>query len=228
MDLQGKMDRCLCFELLEHRTLFDVIQPAEFGAVPNDGKDDRGAIQAAIDASNPGDTVRFEAGTFDIHGQLTLRSGRAYVGVAGGRDDGLNIEDLPRFLMPQTRLNISIASGYGIVTELNGHDIRVANFDIDSTQGSIGVLDGRSSNINVNHNAISSHGAHTVQMNFLKGLDLTDNFFHDSNGADRSFEGWDVSQANFNRNIMYRVNQGFHIMEPGDNVRVQFKPEAFQ
>lgn len=56
------------------------INVADFGAVPNDGQDDVGAIQAAISASRAGDTVNFGPGTYDINSEIQLRSNREYKG----------------------------------------------------------------------------------------------------------------------------------------------------
>src|SRR5690242_15339317 len=46
-----------------------------FGAIPNDDTDDAAAIQNAIDATSPGDTVSFPAGTFLMHRTLRPKSG---------------------------------------------------------------------------------------------------------------------------------------------------------
>src|SRR5205814_10598217 len=70
------------FEHLENRQLMSTVNVADYGARPNDGQDDRSAIQAAIDAAKPGDTVLFGAGQFDINGQVTARSGRTLTGAA--------------------------------------------------------------------------------------------------------------------------------------------------
>src|SRR5688500_11369502 len=62
-------------ENLEHRQLMSVVNVADFGAKPNDGADDKGAIQAAINAAKPGDTVVFNAGTFNLGSQVALKGG---------------------------------------------------------------------------------------------------------------------------------------------------------
>jgi hypothetical protein len=56
------------FQKLESRELFAVISVTSFGAVPNDGGNDRAAIQAAISASQNGDTILFDGGVFDVSG----------------------------------------------------------------------------------------------------------------------------------------------------------------
>ncbi len=46
-----------------------------YGAVPNDGGDDRAAIQNAINASSAGDTVYFPGGTYRLSGAIYPKSG---------------------------------------------------------------------------------------------------------------------------------------------------------
>src|ERR1051325_2902609 len=62
-------------ENLENRVLLSTINVNSFGAAPNDGGDDRAAIQAAVDAARPGDTVLFNDGTYKINGQIKLKNG---------------------------------------------------------------------------------------------------------------------------------------------------------
>src|SRR5664279_130302 len=57
---------------------------ASFGAAPNDDRDDAAAIQAAIDASSAGDTVRLPEGTFLVNRTLHARTGVKILGA--GRD----------------------------------------------------------------------------------------------------------------------------------------------
>src|SRR5580765_2979151 len=77
-DLQG-----LNFESLETRQLMATINVTDFGAVANDGRDDRGAVLAAVNASRPGDTVRFSGGTFNISDAMNLPGDRTYKGENG-------------------------------------------------------------------------------------------------------------------------------------------------
>jgi opacity protein-like surface antigen len=36
----------------------------DFGAIPDDGKDDTDAVQKAVDAAQPGDTIHFDKGVY--------------------------------------------------------------------------------------------------------------------------------------------------------------------
>ena len=79
-------NRVKAFELLENRVLFNTLNAADFGAIPDDGSDDRGAIQAAIDHANPGDKVVFNSGTFNLNGQVNLKGGITLSTASGTRD----------------------------------------------------------------------------------------------------------------------------------------------
>jgi hypothetical protein len=73
----------LKIETLESRRLLSTVSVLQYGALPNDGIDDRAAIQAAINASAPGDTIAFPTGTFNLSNTLTLLGNRNYVGDSG-------------------------------------------------------------------------------------------------------------------------------------------------
>jgi hypothetical protein len=53
----------------------------DFGAIANDGLDDRAAIQRAIDASSAGDVIQFTGGRYTINSTLNIRGQRSYRGV---------------------------------------------------------------------------------------------------------------------------------------------------
>src|SRR5581483_6258726 len=68
-------------ELLEPRQLLSTVNVTSFGATPNDGSDDSFAIQRAINASAPGDTIVFPAGTYNVSQELDpLGGGRIFQG----------------------------------------------------------------------------------------------------------------------------------------------------
>src|SRR5687768_3298436 len=68
-----KMSEAMNLENLENRQLMSVVNVADFGAKPNDGADDKAAIQAAINAAKPGDSVVFNAGTYNLKSQVQLK-----------------------------------------------------------------------------------------------------------------------------------------------------------
>src|SRR5688572_19321722 len=73
-------------ENLENRQLMSVVNVADFGAKPNDGADDKAAIQAAINAAKPGDSVVFNAGTYNLKSQVQLKGGITLTSASGKKD----------------------------------------------------------------------------------------------------------------------------------------------
>src|SRR5262245_36034592 len=69
-------------EQLEQRRLLSTVNVVDFGAVPNDGHDDSGAIKSAINASHGGDVIFFPAGTFDVGATIKLKGDRSYQGIS--------------------------------------------------------------------------------------------------------------------------------------------------
>jgi hypothetical protein len=64
-----------CVENLENRLLLSQILVSAYGGNPNDGQDDRGAFEAALNAARAGDTVEFADGTYTFNGTVSLKSG---------------------------------------------------------------------------------------------------------------------------------------------------------
>src|SRR4051794_28088630 len=65
----------IVFENLENRALFSQILVNAYGAVPNDNRDDRTAVQAAFSAAKAGDTIAFGNGTYNFTASLPLKTG---------------------------------------------------------------------------------------------------------------------------------------------------------
>jgi hypothetical protein len=80
-------------EVLEVRQLLSTtLNVVDFGARPNDGGDDTGAFEAAIDASKKGDTILVPDGVFDLPDGLKLVGDRTYQGIDGATLRGKNDE----------------------------------------------------------------------------------------------------------------------------------------
>jgi len=69
-------------EPLEQRRLFATIKVSDFGARVDDGLADTSVIQSAINASQTGDTILFDAGQYDVS-QVNLKGSRTYKASAG-------------------------------------------------------------------------------------------------------------------------------------------------
>jgi hypothetical protein len=76
-------DRHTVFEILEVRSLLSTVNIFDFGARPNDGVNDVGAIAAAVRATAPGDTILFPSGVTDLPDGFTVPGNRTYLGQNG-------------------------------------------------------------------------------------------------------------------------------------------------
>lgn len=145
-------------------TVGNIIHVSEYGAFPNDGNDDTKAINAAVLATKPGDTVAFEAGVYD----LVSSEGKAHVVIRSKKDITLqgvisggepatrllrhvsmeNREKLPQIISNRDNVNITIENfildnyprqtSAGVVVEKDpmGHWIRVRiNDDLPMDEG---------------------------------------------------------------------------------------------
>lgn len=200
------------FEQLEKRTLMSVINVADKGARPNDGGDDSGAVQAAINAARPGDTVAFNAGTFNINSQLLIRTGLDIAG-AGVGSNGTTLQfssppDKFAAIIQQDASNVSI-HGFNMransgIFAANGYQTNLKIYQNDFVWGSNGT--------NYTKHVLRSGGG-------SNGLVLERNYFHDSLTADRAFDLWGPTNASISYNKFFRISDGGHIMDPKDNVR---------
>ena len=126
------LSRQAVFQTLETRKLLSQINVADFGARPNDGGDDRGAIIAAINASQNGDTILFPGGTFNLSSSISPKGNRTYTGLDGAKIVNNNG---PRIIFYISEDNVSInkltLEGQGIETRRNDNQM-VAGLNVDN------------------------------------------------------------------------------------------------
>jgi hypothetical protein len=208
------------FERLEGRQLMSTVNVTDFGARPNDGGDDRGAFQAAIDAARPGDIVNIPAGTFDLNGSLRVHSGITIKGQSGGNSSHLN-------------MNLGGGDWYGFIIDGNASNVTLDSMDMHSSRGLIRMTEGsRYTNVKITNNRFQHKGFwEVVGSSYLfgirgtvanEGLQITGNYFHDSQDSLRSFEVWYARNAKFDHNTYFNTDDGGHIMEPQDNVSFSY------
>src|SRR5205814_3812436 len=137
-----------------------------------------------------GDTVLIPAGSFQADNYLEIPGGVTLRGVSGTADANINIPGLPRFYVSASKLQLNVSGNYGIRMANDAKSVTISDLDINATGGAIGGLSGRIAGINITRNAISAHGLHAMRVNYATYLNVSDNYFHNGNGADRSFEGW--------------------------------------
>ena len=183
----------------------DVIDVTRFGAAPGDDADDRRAIQRAIDASKPGDTVRFPSGTFDCSGTIFLRSNRTYQGTG---DTTLRFNDLA-------------ADVYGVAFLPNCAEVAFDGFQI--VGAGVRLTDGeRYRDIRITNN-------HVTQTRNTPGVYVTipsdrlvieRNRFHDYDHY--GVIAYHINEACVSRNIFHNIQQGAHLLAPSNACNFSF------
>ena len=71
------------------------LSAADFGAIPNDDKDDAAAINQGVAQAQPGDTVTIPEGTFILSGQLVLKSSITLTGAGQAQTRLVHSGDKP-------------------------------------------------------------------------------------------------------------------------------------
>ena len=192
------------FESLEHRRLMAVISVTDFGATPNNGGEDGPAIQRAINASAPGDTVSFPAGTYNVGGTLTFRADRTFRGEAGAT------------------LKFAIANRqYGATFYKDSSNITVEGLKFDG--GGLSLSHGsKYTNIKLLNNEITNTaGTAGVYASIPSaGLVVEGNKIHSFSGWGAIL--WHMNYGSFSRNKLCGITQGAHILAPRDNNQVSF------
>ncbi|HVT90458.1 MAG TPA: NPCBM/NEW2 domain-containing protein [Tepidisphaeraceae bacterium] len=186
-------------ELLEIRRFLSSVNVLNYGAVPDDGKDDVAAILAAIRDSKKNDTVVFPAGEFDIGTSVQLKGDRQYIG------DG------------------SVLSGgdeFHIFT-LHDDNVRIEGFTFDGKALFIDAPGNRMiQNLVVNENTFHVHGDGTGKngITFTTGLrdsKITNNTF-DPISADNGIYGYYWDNLTIANNSFLNGNEGIHVVDFGD------------
>src|SRR5688572_2467642 len=200
------------FENLETRVLFSRISVADFGAAPDDGRDDHGAIVRAIARSAPGDIIAFDAGRYDLGHTIDLAAGRTYRG-AGERDTTL------KFLVGQ--------DGWGMTLRDGADDVTVENLVLDG--GGFAMKDGGGfANVTIRNNEFVNTPRGTFNNNgpaifgggASDGLTVTGNYVH---GSDKyGLILYAVDNLTVANNTFENLMQAGHIMDLGRDNTVSF------
>jgi hypothetical protein len=204
--------------MLEKRVLLSNILVSDFGARPSDGQDDRGGIQAAVNAANSGDTIFFADGSYNVSGQVSLKSGVNYtavhpggallefsVPVNGGDVNGDNYAFNCSGLRDVAFTDLKVRSNNGIFFLENTGNLRFTGNDFQW---------GYAGNY---YNRLVFYGGGSQD-----GLRIDQNYFHDSPNSDRNVEIWGMRNSSYSYNRFHNVHDGGHIMEPESNVQLSF------
>jgi hypothetical protein len=181
------------------------IDVSRHGATPDDDADDLRAIQRAIDASRPGDTVRFPAGTFDCSGTIFLRPNRTYQGAG---DTTL-------------RFNNLAADVYGVALLPNCADVTFDGFRL--VGAGIRLSDGeRYRDIRITNNHVTqTRNTPGVYVSIpSERLVIERNRFHDYDHY--GIIAYHINEASVSRNVFYNIQQGAHLLAPRDGCNFSF------
>jgi hypothetical protein len=179
-----------------------------------------GDVAGAIGSANSGDTVVLGAGTFTVRSPITVPSGVTVVGVS------------PDLTHVSFEIDGDDQDSYAFVIPANASNITIEELDLYSNHGLIEMCDGsKYSDIVISHNNLEygpgmlSDGTDVYGITATipnDGLQIVHNFFHNSLGTNRNWCVFYASNANFDYNEFYRVNDGGQLMYPGPNVSFSY------
>lgn len=188
------LSRSVLLESLESRQLYSTVSITDFGAKPDDGKDDTGAIIAAINASKPGDTILFDGGVFNLS-HINLASNRNYVG--------------------DHHAELTGTSPDGHLFDINGDNVSVSNLIIDS-----GIMiqknGGYNNNISIHDNVfyMENSGSNDNGITFTSGLQnslISENYFSNPNAGGFGIYGYNYRNLTIKNNDLINLAAGMHV-----------------
>ncbi|HVT90625.1 MAG TPA: NPCBM/NEW2 domain-containing protein [Tepidisphaeraceae bacterium] len=191
------LNQAFHLENLETRQLMSTVNVTDFGATPNDGTDDRAAIQRAINASKTGDTIRFSGGTFNLSDELTVASDRTYLGENGAvlHGRGVNVGD-------QIKVQGNNVTFRGLTFESGG-------IFFEKSGG------GRNTGIVIDNNTfkLNTSGDRAAAITFTSGLEnsrITNNYFTGYQGSFGIY-GYNYQGLTISNNQFVNISAGMHI-----------------
>jgi hypothetical protein len=185
---------------LESRKLLSEISVAAFGATPNDGLDHSAQIQAAINASAPGDTIVFPSGTYNI--------GTSINPLGGGRTLQGNGAVL------QTTSDSAAIHFTGSGLTVSGFTFVGRGIFADAPNNQM------VENLNVVSNTFQvTHGNGVEFTTGLRNSTISQNRFSTSGGGDNGVYGYYWDNLNIADNSFVNGNEGIHVVDHGDSSR---------
>jgi hypothetical protein len=184
-----------------------------YGAIPNDGIDDAAAIQAAINtaATTTKKTVLFDAGTYNLKNNITLKPGITLTSSSGLQDALLDS------YIPVTSTSFNKAYNAS-----NADGIKVTNLKFRANNGIFSLATANNAEFRNNDFQWGYEGSSYNRYVFwipssANGLKIENNYFHDSELSDRNLSIWGWANGSYSYNTFYKINDGGHILDPGHN-----------
>jgi hypothetical protein len=187
-------------EILEVRKLLSVVNIMDFGAQNDGSQDDSPALNAAMNAAQPGDTIFFPHGTYQFNSTVMLKGDISYVG------------DNKTYLQGDPSMHIFHISQDNIDIEnftFVGNPIFIDKPDLTMVQ-----------NLTINGNAFqtTATGENNNAITFTTGLRdsmITNNSFGPIN-ADNGVYGYNWDNLTIANNEFLNGNEGIHVTDFGN------------
>jgi hypothetical protein len=176
-------------------------------------------VAGALAGAHYGDTVVLGSGTFNLNSPITVPSGVTLTGVS----------------YTSTHLVFNIAgadsTSYGILVAGNASNVTIEQLDVHSNHGLIQLSLGDPytdsyQNIVITRNAFQYGGGQLSDGSLVygisvtmtnNGLQITHNYFHDSQNSVRNWSVFYPTNANLDYNLFYNIEDGGQIQYPGGN-----------
>jgi hypothetical protein len=175
-------------------------------------------IVGTIGNAQPGTEIDFTPGTYNITTPINVPTGVKITSSEGKPDD--------TFLVFQ--LAGADQSSYGFVLAGGAKDVTITELDIVSNHGIVQMSNGSTyTNIQIVRNNLAYGSGQLSDGTLVFGisgtvtnnaLQISHNYFHDSQNTIRNWSVWYASGSNFDYNVFYNVNDGGQIDNPGANV----------
>jgi hypothetical protein len=191
----------------------NVIDVRDFGAVPDDGKDDWFAIQSAIEKARDGQVIVFPAGTFDISRSLDPKSGRTFQGATQLRWDGDHVVADSQTILKST--------GKDAVIHFSGEGLTIRNISFDGR----GIFCDHQNGIMVRNLLVDNcwfgievDGENNNSIEFTTGMansKITNCVFNPIK-ADNAIYGYNWDNLTIANNHFLNGNEGIHLTDFGN------------
>ncbi|WP_428940486.1 NPCBM/NEW2 domain-containing protein [Fontivita pretiosa] len=205
---QPALRSAVAFESLELRQLMATVNVNDYGATPNDGRDDSAAINAAIRASGAGDIIQFGNGIYTIGEDLEARGeGRIYQG-SGNTTLQATRGYIFHVAVDNATFRNLILDGPGIQLERAGGGMN-SNIVIDNNE--FRVRSYRAPNGSWWWNGVEFTTG-------LRNSQITNNRFT-SIAGDNGIFGYYWDNLRIANNEFLNGNEGIHVIDHSDNSR---------
>lgn len=182
----------------------------QFGAIPDDGRDDWFAIQSAIEQSRPGETITFPAGTFELSKNLDPKGrGRIFTGATQLQWQGEKLV--------ATTETILRATGNDFAMKFAGSDLTLKHL----TFANRGIFCSRDNNVMVEkltidhcHFKIEPSGHEENGVCFTTGLadSAITNCLFDPIAGENGIYGYNWRKLTIANNLFLSGGEGIHLV----------------